>query len=180
MKTRLLALFSLPFLLLCSCSKHDSKSDIIVDWNPIEILISLSDNNGVDLLDSTKTDFVKGITLTYKNKTYPVSNSLYESVFKNYLSVIRTKYYLPSMYGLQLLPWKAVRAGYYLYAQERYYLYFGELDGSDSRDDTFTINWGDGSEDVIRFTRKISGLNAEDKWYLNGKEVKGRRFDFVK
>lgn len=178
MKLRHLALFSLLFLLLWSCDKHDSKNHMIVDWSPIEILISVSDNNGVDLLDSTKTDFVKGITLKYKDKTYPVSNSLYNSHFK-YLGSARTKYYLPSMFGLQLLPWKAVRA-FYLYAQEHYYLYFGELDGSESRDDTFTIDWGDGTKDVIRFTRKISGLEAKDKWYLNGREVKGSKFDFVK
>ncbi|MBQ3381923.1 MAG: hypothetical protein IJG54_01120 [Bacteroidales bacterium] len=152
---------------------------MIVDWYPIELLFSVSDNNGVDLLDSTKTDFVKGVTLKYKDKTYPVSNSLYNNLFKD-LASARTKYYMPSMCGLQLLPWKAVKTAYYLKAKEKYYLYFGELDGAESRDDTFTINWGDGTIDVIRFTRKISGLNAEDKWYLNDKEVTGRIFDFVK
>jgi len=177
MKLRHLILFSLLFLLVCSCSKHESKK--IVDWGPIEFLISVSDSNGVDLLDSTKTDFVKGITLKYKDKTYPVSNGLYNSHFK-YLGLARTKFYMPTMYGLQLLPWEAVRDAYYSKANENFYLYFGELDGSDDRDDTFTINWGDGTKDVIRFTRKISGLKAKDNWYLNDKEIAGRIFEFVK
>ena len=60
---------------------------------------------------------------------------------------------------------------------DNYFMCFGELDGAvNYENQTLTIKWGDGTEDVISFNREIerkgNGLShISDEFFLNGERT---------
>lgn len=122
----------------------------IIDWAPIVVSVYVQDENGNDRLDPASEYFIGDqIKMTYDGEDYPMA--------------IPTKYYMPHFYGLELV--NVSESG-------RWHLRFGEFDGSQSRDDTFTLTWPDGSKDEITFHRTImSPLIVIDTWHLNGKKT---------
>ena len=119
----------------------------MMDWYPIDVVIRVQDESGNDRLDPGSEHFIgENVTLDYNGDTYRME--------------IPTKVYFPHFSGLKL-----EKAGDWL-------LRFGELDGGQNHDDTFTIHWPDGTKDVITFHRTImTPLIVIDTWRLNGKKT---------
>ena len=123
----------------------------MVDWAPIVVSVTVQDKDGNDRLNpGNASSFIgENIAMTYDGKTYRME--------------IPTKVYMPHFSGLELLN---QREG------GRWYLRFGELDGSQNHNDTFKLKWPDGTQDVITFHRTImTPLIVVDTWRLNGKKV---------
>ena len=92
-----------------------------------------------------------------------VSVTVQDKDGKSYRMEIPTKVYMPRFSGLELLN---QREG------GRWFLRFGEFDGSQNHNDTFTLKWPDGTQDVITFHRTImTPLIVVDAWRLNVKKV---------
>ncbi len=129
-----------------SCTTDNS--DVIWDISPLVISVKVVSTEGYSVLNASNTP---QITATYKGKTYACRR--------------RTRYYMPTFYGL-------------IYSND--YLLFGELDGAaDYSNAQIVINWGDGSpEDVITFNHKVEWKNGKPRFkqafFLNGKRVEGQ------
>lgn len=157
----------------------------IVDWYPVNVILTVQDRYGNDLLDpSREGTFAHGTTLAYKGETFGV-----ESILNTVPSAEEapTKAYLARLYGLQLSYGK-VR---FSEEEERtcYYLKFGEIDGAKDLDEDLYIKWPDDSEDVIHYhcsdhIIKKTGADTWDiscdrSWKLN-KKAASNPFKFVK
>ena len=129
----------------------------IMDWNPINIYIKVSNAEGQNLLDSvTPNNFLdKEISAEWMGDTYIADTvSLWE---KQHM----TRMYLPVMDGLM-----------YVTRNGEQMLYFGELAGDgDYDDEPLTIHWPDGSTDVITVKNKAYISSANRKYKLNGEVV---------
>lgn len=133
--------------LTASCTV-DSGEDIIWDFSPIVVSIKVLDTNGYSVLNSAN---VGNITATYRGKSYPCTK--------------RTRYYMPTFYGLT-------------YSND--YLLFGELDATNVYDDEqLAIDWGNGSQpDIVTFSHRIRWKGDkpvyEQTFRLNGEVVNGQ------
>ena len=111
------------------------------DFYPIQIYFTLTGNNGEDLLDPSTPGTYAGmnITATYGDKTY------IKDVFEGN-NIPYGRAYLAHMFGIYTTQLN----------NGRYALCFGELDGADTyKDATLTLNWGDGTTDVVTFSSKL-------------------------
>lgn len=152
-------------LTLCGCEKIIETP--IVDWAPVEIYIYATDSKGHSIIQPYMPD----MTLTFKGETYSVKdkNAYYDS--------IRTKAYLAVMHGLWAEPVDTTAN------PKEYRLYFGEIDGAADMDEDITLNWPDGSIDVIHYhcsDHNERKLTVKRSWKLNGKEHSGSTFHFSK
>lgn len=127
---------------------------MIWDIAPIVLYISVQDAAGNDLLNPETPGNIanQGIKAIYKDKTYEKD-----------IPVAQTKAYLAILYGLQTIKDKS----------GRYYLAFGEFDGAKTfEDESVTIDWNDGSTDVITFSSKLTWVAKKPvtnrKFCLNG------------
>ena len=129
----------------------------IMDWNPINIYVKVTNAEGQNLLDSvTLNNFVdKEISAEWMGDTYIADTvSLWE---KQHM----TRVYLPMMDGLM-----------YVTKNGEQMLYFGELAGDgDYDDEPLTIHWPDGTTDVITIKNKVYLSSASRKYKLNGEVV---------
>ncbi len=140
-------MFSTP-LLLASCN------DTIWDIAPVEYHVQVLDAEGRDLLNPETPGAIdhQAVEVIYDGKSYTLQET-------------STQEYLPYFYGLAI--------GYY-YPADGYRLIFGELEGAKSYDNQqLLIRWGDGTEDVVSFTRKYrtkcnGSPKIDETWYLNG------------
>ena len=111
------------------------------DFYPIQIYFTLTGNNGEDLLDPSTPGTYAGmnITATYGDKTY------IKDVFEGN-NIPYTRAYFAKLFGIYTTQ----------LTDGRYALCFGELDGADTyKDATLTLNWGDGTTDVVTFSSKL-------------------------
>lgn len=143
------------------------EDDRIVDWAPVNIYIYATDSAGQSIIQPD----MPGMTLTFKSETYSVMDK------EAYYDSIRTRAYMPVMYGLLAEVVDSTAN------PKEYRLCFGEIDGAADMDEDITLNWPDGSTDVIHYhcsdhnERKLSVKRA---WKLNGKEHSGSTFHFSK
>lgn len=151
----LIPLFCLGALTGCDPSDGND-DDMIWDIAPIVLYISVQDAAGNDLLNPETPGNIanQGIKAIYKDKTYEKD-----------ILVAQTKAYLAILYGLQTIKDKS----------GRYYLAFGEFDGAKTfEDESVTIDWNDGSTDVITFSSKLTWVAKKPvtnrKFCLNGVE----------
>ena len=144
-------------LMVTSCVMFVSCDPPIMDWNPINIYVKVTNAEGQNLLDSvTLNNFVdKEISAEWMGETYVADTiSLWE---KQHM----TRMYLPMMNGLM-----------YVTKNGEQMLYFGELAGDgDYDDEPLTIHWPDGSTDVITVKNKTYLSSANRKYKLNGEVV---------
>jgi hypothetical protein len=137
-------------------------TDIIVDWYPVNIYIYATDSTGNSIIGPD----MPGMSLTYKGETYTV---------KDY-NEIHTRAYLAILYGLY------AQKDYDSYSTG-YRLVFGEIDGAADMDEDITLNWPDGSTDVIHYhcSDHKEGKNprCNRNWKLNGKKHDGGIFHFT-
>ena len=156
----------------------------VVDWYPVNVIITVKDSQGNDLLDpSREGSFAHGTKLTFKGETYGVQSILNTTSTEE----AQTKMYLARMRGLQL-----AHGQVWFSEQEQrtcYYLVFGEIDGAKDFDDDLVVKWPDGTEDVIHYycgehkvKRKADGtwdISCDRTWKLN-KKAADNPFKLVK
>ena len=151
------SLLAAMLLIVTSCVMFVSCDPPIMDWNPINIYVKVTNAEGQNLLDSvTLNNFVdKEISAEWMGETYVADTiSLWE---KQHM----TRMYLPMMNGLM-----------YVTKNGEQMLYFGELAGDgDYDDEPLTIHWPDGSTDVITVKNKTYLSSANRKYKLNGEVV---------
>lgn len=151
------SLLAAMLLIVTSCVMFVSCDPPIMDWNPINIYVKVTNAEGQNLLDSvTLNNFVdKEISAEWMGETYVADTiSLWE---KQHM----TRMYLPMMNGLM-----------YVTKNGEQMLYFGELAGDgDYDDEPLTIHWPDGSTDVITVKNKTYLSSADRKYKLNGEVV---------
>ena len=163
MKRTLFAIAALASAILCGC---DTESPI-VDWYPVNIYIYASDSAGQSIIQPD----MPGMTLTFKGETYTVRDSRTPN------DSIHTRAYMPVMYGLYA---EAVDT---TANPKEYRLCFGEIDGAADMDEDITLNWPDGSTDVIHYhcsDHNESKITVKRTWKLNGREHSGNTFYFSK
>lgn len=154
--------FTLCLLLLAGCSNeyinNDEDDFVIWDFVNYSIPISVINEAGNDLLDSTVVGNIlkNDIILTYKTKEFKIEKR----------PATETRFNMPEPLGLRL------RHTTY---QPVYYLTFGEFSPAKNyKAETFTINWGDGTTDVIKFDIYITWKSKNEPEvhtavYLNNK-----------
>ena len=133
-----------------------------LEWVPVDIEIYAT-QNGNDILDSTKPWYQgKDLRLTFEGSVYKIPERGSQS------SLVSGEGYKgdgesfnSTFYGLRLLK-----------AAGRYYLYFGDFDGSKDMDTKLVLNWPDGKEDVISYKRKVNAKRhkADVTIKLNGEK----------
>ena len=133
----------LSLLVGASCSKdNESKDDVeiqfskFVEFSPIELYVFAEDSKGNDLLDISNPDnIISGTTISYGNHIYSFGDK----------TPPKTKTISPNFVGMEIR--KTLN--------NTNYLYFGQFDGSVERDDVFTIVWGNKTQDVVKYQRKL-------------------------
>ena len=146
-----------------ACEKEEDGPDPDVTWDfyPIEFYFTLTGENGEDLLNPSTPGTYAGrnITATYEDKTYKVD------VFEDN-KIPYGRAYFAQLFGIYTTQLN----------EERYALCFGELDGAHTyKDATLTLNWGDGTTDVVTFSSKLTWKGHDPhitrSFYLNGTQV---------
>jgi len=134
-----------------STSKPTSKEDVkqeetTTQWAPIEVKFYVVDyGQKRNYIDENYNDLIHTTTLTYRGKTYSVSQTPEnedDPVFKGF--------YIDSTY------------------LKKPYFCFGGLDGAKDYDDDFVITFEDGTTETIHFKRVHQGDEVEDSWTRNG------------
>ena len=145
---RIFSLLILAVLLLPTGCNDDDLEELlekpIVDWYPVNVIITLQDSAGNDLLDPSKENsLVHGTTLTYKGEKYGVQSIIGQ------VPATETKAYMARIRGLQL------DYGKVWISQDVqktcHFLVFGEIDGAVDMDEDLVVKWPDGSKDVITY-----------------------------
>ena len=138
---------------------------LIWDFNCYDINFAVTDSKGNDLLNPEYAGNIlkNNITITYNNQTFKY----------NYVEL---RYNMP--YPL------AIRKVYNEYLNKNL-LTFGEFTPADNfKNETFTIDWGDGTKDVVTFDLYIEWPNiytpkVYQKLYLNEEEVSTENYTFM-
>ena len=162
MKKALFAIAALASAFLCGC--ESIINDMIVDWAPVDIEIYATDSLGNSIISPD----MPGMTLTFQGETYTVQDG------PDYAK--GTRAYLARMYGLytQVVDSTA--------SPIQYKLVFGEIDGAKDMDEDITLNWPDGTTDVIHYhcsDHNESKLTVKRSWKLNGAKHEGSTFRFT-
>ena len=153
--------FCMLALNFTACEKDGPEEGAIWDFHPIQIYFTLTGDNGEDLLDPSTPGSYAGlkITATYEDKIY--EKDAFEGKNIPYGRAIFAHLY--GIYTIQL-------------TDGRYALCFGELNGDDTyKDATITLNWGDGTTDVLTFSSKLKWKGHDPvinrSFKLNGTEM---------
>lgn len=164
-KKKNLFAFAALALMLCGCEKIIDNP--IVDWAPVNIYIYATDSQGHSIIQPD----MPGMSLTFQGKTYTVRDA------RDYYDSIRTRAYFAPMRGLLAEPIDTTTN------PQEYRLYFGEIDGAADMDEDITLNWPNGSTDVIRYhcsDHNERKLTVKRTWKLNGEKHTGSTFHFTK
>ncbi|MBP5765096.1 MAG: hypothetical protein J6W47_08265 [Bacteroidales bacterium] len=178
MKTKLpLLTGSMLFLLgtgmFTSCD--EDPVDIIYDFAPIVLQVSLSDQEGHNLLDSTSAYAIdlQKVQISMYDQTFQLG--LADSLFWQYVSVnapaanpsdvMQTRMYLAQPFQPFLR-----------HDSVGWQIWIGEFDGADAQNEC-TIRWNDRDEDrlsyksTVHYKRNGELKSITRRYYLNGKEV---------
>ena len=164
MKRFLTPLAVLSAILLAACGKVSGEG-WIVDWAPVNIHIEAVDDDNNSIISPD----MPGMTLSFKGQTYEVQPAESEDGTE-------TKAYAAMMRGLLAVPM------YETDGKTVYKLVFGEIDGAADMDEDITLDWPDGSRDVIHYHcsdhREGRHPKCNRSWKLNGKTHEGSTFRF--
>ena len=141
-------------LLLVSIFAFSSCDFKVIDWYPIALQVYVeSSETGEDLLNPASDIFLgRKAELEYEGERYPLI-----------IEGLETKEFHPVLEGFMLKC-----------RNDKYYLYFGDLDGGKGYNTKFTIHWNNNMpEDVIHLRRRVnySLVKATNKWQLNSKKT---------
>lgn len=139
-------IYCLLILVISTLQSCDIGNDMIWDIYPVNISFYVQDREGNDLLNpTTEGNILKNdIKVLYNGEEYPRDKDM-----------SKTRAYLAVLSGL-----KTDKYG------NDYLLIFGEFDGAKDHNDSFTIDWGDGTQDRISFIHRFEMGNNEPKTYL--------------
>jgi hypothetical protein len=152
---------SLTFVAFYSCNNDEA----LDDFYPVEFDLTVVNSANENLLDSKNNkDFVFGTTVTYNGKEYNVIDALGDDFVGG-----------NDFYGIKLVG-----------DEKNGQFKIGRWNGNINHQDiAFTINWADGSHDMIAFTNKItyneSGTAVVNRTYtLNGTPFTSHKLTIVK
>ncbi|KAA6343252.1 hypothetical protein EZS27_009044 [termite gut metagenome] len=158
MKKRLLGITAIMFFLIAGCSYAD---DVIWDFLNYDVIFAVADNSGNDLLNPETGGNIleKEITVEYQGK-----------IFKR--AEADTRLNVPMPLGLRM---------YYYEPAQATVLSFGEFSPTKNyKGESFTINWGDGTKDIIKFDLYITWRRHDPTVhkiiYLNNKQYSNESF----
>lgn len=163
---------ALSALMFAGCEELNNDYPI-VDWYPVEVYIYASDDNGNSIVQPD----MPGMSLTFQGETYTVKDW---TEYKRWQDSIRlTRAYMAVMRGFlaqkYILEDDSTSCGYRLY--------FGEIDGAADMDEDITLNWPDGTSDVIHYHcsdhKEGKNPSCNRSWKLNGKKHDGGVFYFT-
>lgn len=169
---KLLSLLLFPLLLLSLSACGDD--EMIYDFNPVELHISVVDEQGNSLLCENVENSIVGspIIFTEGSDCYPVD---WES------GKMLSRYYLPHFHGALYMPtikW----TGTQWVVSDEWEISFGELDGSESFDRTLKVVLL-GQDFELRVTNNVKWKRNKPKikrhYYLNGKELEDSHYTLV-
>ena len=177
MKKLLLLLCPLTLIFMFSSCDIELGGDMIWDFVNPDIIMTVKDKSGNDLLDPEFEGNIldSGITVDFAGDVYELKTGENDPEYTN---VSRATY----------TDWKGLRTSFSDYFQTNLML-FGQFKGDgEHHKKKFIINWGDGSKDTVEFDLYITWnkrhTNPTSHWkiYLNGKEYNkgGLKIDFVK
>lgn len=171
MKIKHLLAFFMFYLLsaICftACDELDTEGDdMIWDFAPIVLYISVQDADGNDLLNPETPGNIanQGIKAIYK-----------DNIYEKDAPINSTKAYLARFMGLQTIKSK----------EGVYFLTFGEFQGEKTfENEQVTIDWNDGTKDILTFSSKLSWKSKKEpvfdrKFCLNGKETEKQSSAFI-
>lgn len=176
LSTLLLAILLIP---VTSCDSDSPKLDDdndypIFDLTPVELCISIVDEQGNSLLDESYDKNIVGAPITFSDEkeVYTVDWVYYK---KN------SRYCLPIFFGAMYRPilvWNGVHWDF----SDEWEIGFGQLDGAEDFDFTIKAE-ACGQEFELRVTNKIEwGQGLPDivrTFYLDGKPLKDNHFTLV-
>ncbi len=161
-------LFFLSTICFTACDDNFQEDDDLMIWDftPIILFMTVQDAEGNDLLNPETNGTIadQAIKAIYKGETYEKD------------AKVVTKAYLAYFTGLQT---QKNNKGVY-------YLTFGEFNGDDTfKNEEVTIEWHDGTTDVIRFSSKLSWKSRKEpvfdrEFLLNGVKQEYSLFELVK
>ena len=162
-------LLCLPLLFACDDSNEEGGGGDTPIWDfyPICFYFDVQDAEGNNLLSPLTEGNIlnQDIKAIYRGKEYGLNEPMAD-----------TKAYLARIYGLRTLETEDGHCQ----------LWFGELQGDGTyENETLTLDWGDGTTDVITFSSRLTWKSPEDPefdrhFFLNGVEQNGSRFSLVK
>lgn len=150
-----------------SCGDDDDELPII-DYTPVFMLVYVSDTNGNDLLDPNNQNSLidKGISVTYKDSIYQVPKSYFD---EDAAEVITRAVYA-----------RFRGAALEKYRNDSFRINIGDwMADSDWTDEKITINWPDGTNNVLSFSLHEIGLDKAT-FFIDGKENKSLVFRLIK
>ena len=142
MKYIKITIILLPILAGCSNEDDPLKG---MDWDtiPAQVTIEVKDADGNLLFSDGALDcdnLSTTISYIYDGKTLPMYDCKPE--YSDNGKSPKSRYFMPTFYG--------VYVDYYSVEYPR--IRFGEFDGTENHNETFTINWPDGTHNKIEFT----------------------------
>lgn len=155
MKKWLFFILTLTLVLPVASCSDDVNEEADTDFTPIQFYFNITDADGNFLLQSEEMRKMlsEKITMEYNGVVYNVVDGRSQSL-----------YYMPDFYGIALQKSSA---------SDGYVLTVGEFDGSKNVNNaSFTINWSDGTTDVVSYSNNVKKKGAETvidrKFYWNG------------
>ena len=163
MKSKKLFLFIGLVTLLtifAGCNDEEEYDPLIWDFKCYNINIIVLDEEGNDLLDHNNPENILNneITVVYNNNKYA----------KKYENEITLRALTPQKLAIRTIHDEK---------NNKHYIAFGEFSPTENfKSETFTIDWGDGTKDEIKFDLYITWKNPKEptvhkKLYINEKEV---------
>lgn len=152
--------------LLSSCSKNE---DMIWDFAPIELSISVTDHSGNDLLNRHIEGNIigDGFRVLYDDRYFYLDDNTTQSD-------LTTRAYMPHLYGVKVVQ-----------GNTDYVLMLGEFDGQkDCGITDIVIEWSDGSTDTFSYSNEVTWKKNKPKvkryFYHNGKQVESSAISITK
>ena len=157
---------------MLSC-KHDEPNDIIIDYYPVDFEILVVNTGGENLLDESTSNNIldSEMYIELAGEKYEVHYGRPEDPFFPYPPLTRA--YMPSWYGAFIAPY------WYFYpdlVERGNRLYIGEFPGNIKEEVKFKLYLDGNSFEISYFNKKISGLDVERYFYLDGKEIDSSSF----
>ncbi len=153
---------------------NDNNDDIIYDFSPIELSISVADEEGNLLLSPEYENNIIGSPICFMEgrKAYAVN-------WEN--AQIESRYYMPHFYGALYKPVQKWN-GHYWEASDEMRIFLGEFGGNETFDRTFTVEISRHKFE-LRVTNRLTWENKKPEidrhYYLDGNELENPFYKLI-
>lgn len=185
MKTiiKILFLCFANIVMLTSCNddvmSDDSlwKDSILENINAFAFTIVDKDSVNILLNDSIRESYIKNVSIVYNDKRYTCDYIFNFNVTENFPTITKNTHSLSMVYCISKENHPLASFAY---------MSFGGFRGGNYENETFFINWGDGTCDTISFTHSLKYSSKNNKpikkseFYLNDVKQEGNDFIIVK